>query len=337
MNPNCARNEFLDDLLGLYCKTKVAAIESLLIKVAASDNRDFNVWLLNNKKLRTLVSNPLIYDAFALMIDLRRRYPKGMQRNDMAKELLYTPGPAQSTLGSFDDCKEDPEVKAMLTPYTDILVAANDLLQGAGKVDALGDLKFIKQQYDNEKDAALRVENKELTKPKKTLSVINQRREMFKSLLSMFESDVASAFEQSGLPEKAEQIRGGTLAKPLEVGVKVVVGDQKLSYQQGFVATIMVDRCWKNYDPRWTNYNHSLVQLTFLSKADVMTSEDYFAIQQEHAAKTNVADFLSDESEEPYPHIDSGERVKFSQQINPSYLYMLAKFFAELKVKLKIP
>lgn len=339
MNPNCARNELLNDLLGLYCKTKVAAVENLLIKISAVESEDLSVWLLNNKRVRTLLGNPLVYDALVLLIDLKRRYPKGIKSNEISKEILFNPNPAQSTMMSFVNHLSDPEVQSMLTPFSDVLKASEFIMKNIEPVDVVGDLKIIKQQFeDNLKDIRDKTNkaNRKLMEPKKSLSIMAQRREMFKSLLTMFENDVASAFEQSGLPEKAKQIRGGTLAKPAAYGVKEVVGKQSLQYQQTFMVTTMADYCWNNPSPKMTMYNHSLVQLNFLSRAGIMTDEDYYATKEEHAAKTNVNEFM-DEEAEYYPHIDTGNRVSFDHKINPVYLYMLSRFFNEFQIKLKIP
>lgn len=321
-------NSLKNDILTLFASIRHPELENLYIKLAEETELQptqeiFSKWLSGNKKIRSLLSNTSVYDAFLLLLDLRSRYPGGISHSELIKEFMNRGSSGQSTLISFANYLSNPDVKSILEPFSDILVTTTKFMKSVEQRDILGDLKIIKNQFEE----YLR-KGSEKTKPlDKKRSIHQKRNDMYRYLLNRFSIELANAANSVNLPDLAEKFNSGMLSKPIPIGLGRYIEFNPISVDNARTAKIMAEHVWKYCDSQWNNYNHDIIELTFLSKVGSISKEDFYRLRIEYEQNVNkeAGDGMNIEN------------IVIDKRLDSNYIYMLSMLFVFLESKLGIP
>jgi len=349
MLKNALYHQFYNDLLSLYGRTKNSAIECVFLKFAGDIN--FSQWLRSYKKsILSKLSNPSVYDAIEILIGFGDTQLVG----DSTKEKAVTLGPLfkmfQSSnknlktipiIREFSKLVDNANFKEILFPFKNNILAISNWFREVPKTmtsqekaareeeskQIVSDLNvinnmFLTQDYE---------EKVHVKKP----SLMHQRKDMFVYLLTRFSEEVAAAFENSGMHEIAQKFRSKILALSSLVGIGSFLQLKSLSYSQINSVKIMLDYVWKHSDIRWCNYNHDLMELTFLNQAGEISDEDFYSIKLENEKVKDIIG-VADETDDPYKGIDAYNKISMDKKINPAYIQMLSLFFVYQQIKLKM-
>jgi hypothetical protein len=132
----------------------------------------------------------------------------------------------------------------------------------------------------------------------------------------------------------ALKFRENILIKPFHIGIGSILQLKNLNSDQIMAAKSLANTVWKNnYEERWTNYNHDMVETTLLNKAKILSNEEYSQIVSKYEQNRNIMDEIEGESEIK-PWMDKGISHAIDKKINPDYIFSLALFFTYLLEKI---
>lgn len=324
------------DVLKLYCSIKHPALEDLFLKLASVDTTALANWLAREgKPTRVILKDPSVYEALIELCRIRQGISYGgkiemwpINKVLVNKPILYL------TIKGFNDLIHDPVAKDLLEPFADIIstITANSTVSGTpDKTVILDDISKLKNAFLS---GAL-VEEPGASVKKE--SVQKQKLNMFQGLLMKFSEDVAAAADADGFRDLSTAVKAGILAKPSSPFWKEYI--QVATMNQGTaikVAKAVADFIVKHYDARWTNYNHSLVEVTFMNAAGQLSQEQMTALKNKYEDEKDVMGIL-EEPEKPYPSYNVGEHISLDKHLNPNYLQLLICFFYVLQAKVGMP
>ena len=334
-------SELKDDLLSLYCKVKHSSIEDTFIRLAEGTGDGFVSWFKENDKvLRTKVKDKRIIDLLNVLYDFRSVTPKGekLDRSYASKYILNTSG-ASNALGllwSLYNIMQSGAFGTILSPFSSVINDATNIFFEAsekakvdvGTVDVEDDLKIIQDFYIGN------TKSKSKTHTRKP-SAAQQKINMLKNLLTMFSNEIANAFEKQGMSDVAQKFRENILIKPAHIGIGSILQVNNLNTDQITAAKLLSDLVWKNnYEERWINYNHDMIETTLLNKSKALSNEEYNKIVSKYEHDKNIMDEIDGESEIK-PWLDKGISHPIDKKINPDYIFSLVLFFAFLLEKTK--
>ena len=280
MFKNALYNQFGKDLLQLYCKVKDPVLEDAFIRFASEVG--FPQWLRNNRKeILGKIGNASIYDAFDILVDIQgadfgsdpSAPGKGASLGDLWKRFQASSNSMRAipVIQTFSSLIDNPSFKTILEPFRNSILFISKWLK---EPTNLNDVEKARKKEDDQRVAEdLKIINNmfatqgtEEAPRVRIPSVKQQRKDMFVYLLTRFSEEIASAFENAGLIEEAGKFRSKVLAISLKEGVGSIIEFKMLSLGQENVIKYMVDYVWKHPDIRWGNYNHDLIEVTFLAQ-----------------------------------------------------------------------
>lgn len=349
MLKNALYHQFSRDLLNLYCRVKESSLEKVFLRFAKEEN--FSQWLRSHKKdILSSIGNASVYDAFDILIDLQGvnlgDNPEDVPASslgELLKRFQYSSKSLKTIpiIKTFSTLIDDPSLGSILGPFrNNILLISKWLREQKNLTDiekskkemesqqVVKDLSainnmFFTQEYDEEKA--------HVRKP----SVTQQRKDMFIYLLTRFSEEAASAFENSGMNDIAAKMKSKILSVLPAYGIGTLMPLKPVLFPHINSVKIMVDYVWKHPDIKWGNYNHDLVEITFLNQAGEISSEDLYFIKSEYEKKKSIDDLLND-SDEIKEGMGTFDKITIDKKMNPSYLQMLSLFFHYYQIKLKI-
>lgn len=346
MNKGLKYSEIGKDLLQLYCKVRVGAIEDDYIKVSQSHQYSLDRWLSKNKNIRDELINPDVYGALEALVFLKKKIGEKPALNEIVKALTPQASHLSKTpiIISFGGLvSQYPEI---LLPFGNIIGVISDrfkLPEGQNienPEEISKDLEFIDRAFSGAK-ASTKDDKHSVDRvrmPKATLS--QKRTHIFTYLFRRFSEDLAAATESAGLSEISQKFRDGILGVPPPMGLGQYVELDPISNTQMGESKRMADYVFKYPDLRNAAYLHDLIEIQLLQKSGVIAPEDAYKFKEVHEQQKNVLDYL--ENEEAYDidkqkGIDTGDTITTDSRLNPDYIYMLIMFFIFLQQKLRIP
>lgn len=349
MFKNALYNQFGKDLLQLYCKVKDPVLEDAFIRFASEVS--FPQWLRHNKKeILSKIGNSSVYDAFDILADMQGSdfgsdpdVPgKGASLGDLWKRFQASSNSMRAipVIQTFSSLIDNPSFKNILEPFKSSVLFISKWLKEPSNLTEIE--KTRKKEDDQRVAEDLRIINNmfvtqgsEEAPRVRVPSVKQQRKDMFVYLLTRFSEEIASAFENAGLEEEAKKFRSKVLAIGLREGVGSIINLHMLSFGQNNVIKYMVDYAWKRPDIRWGNYNHDLIEVTFLAQAGEISAEDLAFIRSEYEKNKDVMGIFEDK-EEPIKGMDTFDKITIDKKMNPLYIQMLAVFFYYFQSKMKV-
>lgn len=344
MNNKNTYIDFSKDLLCLYRKIKHSEIEECYIKIASSLHKHFFDWILNKSKPNFLskIKSENTYNCLKLLSQIRKQVPYGSKLDNsfIVKNILFENQNLVSTLWSLKDVLRDVRVSGVLSQFEDLIISINNVIAPKEDVDpkikiqknndVVDDIIEIYKEYEDD-DSAVSPENA----PK--LSLNQKRSNMLRLLLSRFSNNIASSYEKNGMTDVAAAIRGGVLAKYPSYGIDLIIDSKKedmVSSSGLFSIKSLVDQIYKKqYDERWLDYNYSLIDVTFLKEAGIMSKSDFFDIIYNYEKDRNILNKLdSKRMVDPIRH--EPESAYVDQRMNPKYIYLLCTFFVTFSNKI---
>lgn len=323
-----------DDILKLYCSIKHPSLELLFLKMANVDANLFYSWLLRNKNIKSSLKNQSVYDAFDLLGQLRNTFSYGSKidlstivRTVHEHSRYLESIPVIVTLSQISD----PSIQEVVNPFRDIIDFISSAMKTAGV-----DIDIVTQDINSIKNRFIGSTTEDESKQVVKETIGSQRKKMFHFLLTRFTEEVSSAADSSGLNELASAVRSGALSKPANMSLSKVINLTKFDPNNVETARRLVDYVYKNYDPRMSDYNHDVVEVTMLNKAGSLTKEDIDQLRTKYEEKKDITKYL-EEDDTKYPGLDAGDMVTFDKRLNPDYLLMLSSFFVIFQMKLKMP
>lgn len=337
MNNKKAYIDFSRDLLGLYRKIKHSEIEKCYIKVSSSLHRHFSDWILNKVKPNFLdkIKNENTYNCLKLLSQIRKEVPHGskLDHSFIVKNILFENQNLVSTLWSLKDILRDVRVSGVLSQFEDLIISINNVIPPKEDIDPkiklqknndiVDDIVEIYKEYEDD-DSAVSSEKSQ------KLSLSQKRSNMLRLLLSRFSNNIASSYERNGMTDVATAIRSGILAKYPSYGIDLIIDSKKEDMVNSsglFAINSLVNQIYKKqYDERWLDYNYSLIDITFLKEAGIMSRSDFFDIIYNYEKDRNIINKLDGKRMvDPISHKFEG--IYVDQRMNPKYIYLLCSFF----------
>lgn len=334
---NIDYREFNNDILKLYCSIKHSSLESIFIKMSSVEISALHQWLLKQKNIKKSLINTSVYDALIILFKIRSTFPFGetIDRKVLV-DILHENAQTLSTIPiilGLSTIMNDTMARDILHPFKDILThISKQYSPGDGELDSsenlLKDISTIKNSF-----FGTEIEEKSSVKKRNTIS--NQKTDMFKYLLSKFTDEIWNAAESNNFKDLAIDIRAGALAKPAPIWLSkfFVLNDQNSFLP---ISKKVADYVLKNYDMRMSDYNHDIIEMTFMSKSKQVSEEDIKKLKLQHEENKNVFEYLENE-EKKYPSIDLSSIINSNKRINPDYLFMLSSMFVFMQNKIGMP
>jgi len=213
MNSCFSFNQFVRDIGDLYCKTKLASIENLYIKLAQSfDYSNFGSWLKNiissNSKVsqdfKGSLSDPNTLDYILELNNINNNWSNFSQKGtDGVLQNLVT----QYQLGEkaakiprlFNGIITSALVPKLYTLYPNPLKAINELIN-SGQLTLSADSDKVAENLKNDAELIL----SEYGKSKKQMKEESEK--IFYFLLDRFSKDISSALQSIGRNDLAQSI-----------------------------------------------------------------------------------------------------------------------------------
>lgn len=345
MNIDVKYSDLSKDLLKLYCSVRHSSIEDSYIKLSQDYASGIDLWLRKNKKIKNELSNPNVYDALLTLVFLRGNLSDAPKISDIAKILPNNPTHLKNVpiIISFAELLNS-ESNNLLVPFKDIILKIHSSItvpvekSMEGPSEIYGDLSIINNAFLT-RGSDVKTDTQKLMKTRK-LSLIDQRRNMFRYLLQRFSDDLSSASDVAGFSDLAQQFRNGILSVLPPVGIGRHIELDPISDNQMIMARKMAEYVLKYPDEKYSNYHHDLVEVNLLQKAGSLTAEDATRFKQEFEVQNRLKNYMADDSEvvgDDSVGMDTGSTITGDKRLNPDYIYMLCMFFFFLQKKLRIP
>ena len=192
----------------------------------------------------------------------------------------------------------DPELKPLLSPYEDIITAAQHFTEATTiPIDIIaGDLRTIKSLYGvflNEVETSM--DKGDLPRAKK-LTTKEKKLQLFSYLLQRFSKDIGDAAERHGMKDFANAVRNeGILAKPSVIG-----NYYPAVMKNTMAATVMSNRIMKSVIKNITEdrfeeiYRNLTGQIMEFKR--VITEEDLNKLYREWEGARDVSRYLGQET-----------------------------------------
>ena len=335
-----------NDLLSLYCRTRISAIEAEFIKVATTADGYFVNWLLTHKNPGSGVGiiDFNVYAALALLAYMKAKVtdpssPMEIQsifdepstpraKETRAKKLDY--------IHSFGGLIDNPEVSSLLNPFREIINTVRSTFRGGVilNTDAVyNDLIKIKGAYNLYVERGGSETELGSKSPKATTE--NLADQMFRYLLNRFSNEVASAADRSGESGLASAIRSGGLMDINSLQSVYSIAKPVL-YMWNAAHGVLGD-VYQNLDPTKWNMNYEKIKEEIIDFTSVMS---YSELQEqksipEGATSPYMETPSTTGSPATTPPEDSGINVKDEYWLNPYVLGMLYCVISSFQYKLE--
>lgn len=316
--------EFTKDLESLYLKTRVAAIETLFIRCAQTQEQQLIGWLAKNPQIKAQLSNPEVYDALIFLSKMKKKFGTPVKAPQFYGYLISNPEPAISTVMAFPTLLGEESVAPLLDPFRDIITLTTHMSGDAkDPSEVLPDLQKMSETFQEKQETEV-----EGYWPSKRTKQQNKLR-MFSYLLQRFSYDVSGAADRSGMSEFAGLIRQGALAKAsvLENYTQIDISPFMWEQAQAMAKYVMKNLGDLNLVP---NYNFVKERaLDFVGLVDPQELVDMYNKREEEADMIKFMD--PDEVDESVLMEDIRSITPSDATLlNPRLLSMLTSFFAAL-------
>lgn len=332
-------DDFVDDLLNLYCKTGNKNIEneflhlSSLIRSGSKFRDDFYQWIEANNSLRKSIQDPEVFDALLFLILIRKKYPSEVTVSDMAKSFVSGKDVRHIPyIMAFGSLLNHPSVGDILVPFQDIItIISSWKMKGQGV-----DVSSVYNNLMSILDLFNKGDGKKGLPSLTYVQTTKQKKEnMFLYLLQRFSEELAIAAEQSDLPDLASAFKENVLAKTLPYGLGQYLDFKQISNQQFVLAKNMAKNVLKNYESSFQNYNHDLVDAAFLHSAGILSKQDIIDLRKSFEEQKDIQKIMLSKGD--YPGMNLENKVSIDQRLNPDYLALLSLFFTFMQRKLSVP
>ena len=333
---------FTDDVLDLYCRTKISEVESVFIKLANVEPDPFWKWLLKNNRVRQSLINSSVYDALDILSHIRSIFSYGQPidkstvvrtLNSNAKNMKTMP-----VILAMNNLVDNNEVKDILQPYRDIIEMIGSFMSSKdnplNENDIIQDLNTIKNLYFKSN-----VQEKTSEEDKVKETIPQKRINMLRYLLTRFSDDIANAAASSGMSELAAAAKSGILAKPFNVGLNKYIKFENFDTSKIKNCERLAEYILKKpqYEFRWGDHNHDTIEMELMKYVGALTKEEMLDIITEYERAVDPMEKLQNEEETMYSGYNLSGRISIDQRLNPDYLLLLSTFFVFLRNKAGLP
>jgi len=334
---------FTNDVLDLYCRTKISEVESIFIKLANVAPDTFWRWLLKNNRIHQSLINSSVYDALDTLSHIRSlfSYGQNIDKSTVVRTLNSNTRNMKTmpVILAMNNLIDNEEVKDILQPYRDIieLVASfmsskdnpideNDVLQDINTIKNL----YFKSSFVDEEGSTDTIK----------ISIQQKRVNMLQNLLTRFSDDTANAAESSGMSELATAIKSGILAKPFTAGLNKYINLIEYDSSDIIFCKKVVEYILKKpqYEEQWTDHNHDTIEMMFMNRSGNLSKEDMIKIIEDYEKKTNTINLIENiEDSSMHPGFDFSDKITVDKRLNPNYLFLLSTFFVILRSRAGLP
>ena len=324
---------FTNDILDLYCKTRVSEVEGIFIKLANIEVGYFWKWLSKNNKIRISLSNSSVYDALDILSHLRSIFPygKAINKSTLVK-TIHSNAKIIPIIITMESLLNKNVINDILQPYSDIIEAVKGIFpyeEAIGEPDILSDLNMIRALY-------LKTGVKEEEPyPKIKESIQEKRTNMLQYLLSRFNEEVAGAANASGMNELATAIRGGILSKSPDAGLDKYIRIENFDKSKMKTCEMLADYIVKkpHYESEWGEYNYGMTKITLMRDSGNLTQEQVMKIVSDYEKSINPMSDFKKEKDGMHKGFDLQKNISIDKMLNPNYLLLLCIFFVILRSK----
>jgi len=323
---------FTNDILDLYCKTRISEVEGLFIKLSSIEVGYFWKWLSRNNKVRISLSNASVYDALDILSHLRSIFPygKAINKGTLVK-TIHSNAKVIPIIITMESLLKKNAINDILQPYSDILEAVKGMFPYENitdEDDILSDLNIIRTLY-------LKTGVKEESAPKIKESIQDKRTNMLQYLLSRFNEEIAGAANASGMNELATAIRGGILAKSPDAGLDKYITIEYFNKSKMKNCEMLAEYIVKrpHYEPEWGEYNHGMIKVTLMRDSGNLTQEQVLKIVSDYENSIDPLSKFEKEKDGMHKGFDLQKNISIDKMLNPNYLLLLCIFFVILRSK----
>lgn len=325
------------DIVNLYASVKHSGLEDLFIKLANIEVDSFANWLFKSKTIKSQLKNISVYDAMDILCQFRLMHPYGsnLDKGAIFKKLYEnnkTLKAAEIIVG-MKNLYNDASAKDIVLPFRDII----DLVASQLTPSMPPNIPELLLDVNEIRNSFLKADlgEDEPTYTKKP-NVVQQKKNMFQYLFVKFTEEIATVFEAAGFADIAEDVKNGALAKASSQKLSEYIQFGRPNQGENITAAKkMVDMVLKQYDSRWENYNHDLVDMFFMGRVGMLSKEQVTNLLVKYEEDKNVFDMLEDDAK--YPGIDISGLVTSDKRLNPDYLLMLVAFFVMMQKQIGMP
>lgn len=329
--------ELANDVLRLYSSIKHSGLEDLFLKISNVNTGSFCQWLGTNRKVKTSLKNPVVYDALETLCNIRVNNPplSKMDRGNMVKSFMESGGKGMSIFSIIIDMSKivsDPSAKDILEPFSDIigLIGMDASISGGNPSALLEDIIMIKDHY-------LRSEfpSEDEDSPRVRISIAQQKKNMFQHLLVRFSDEISAAFEKSGFTDLANDVKNEALSKLQSDFLSPYIENANSKNIQK-AKIIAVDFIKTRYDTSWEILNHDDIEMAIGITLGWLTREQYKEMLRKREKNLNIIETL--ENNTKYQgYEDLASLITSEKKINPDYLLMIWAILVSMRQAVGLP